>query len=273
MTGELLADDDFAGRSYSRFGLGEGIGLYFTTDPSPIIPSQIGGLEWKLLLGDGNLNNFPGNSGVGHYTCATSGAYWGYPYYTFLKLEILTGPSAGEGPIRTFLEIVPWGAYMEKMPGTDVGHKQGYFSVGFWGHPYLLPKDVSFSNLKAYEGSCEADADGYFASNDKELHPEGPWGEIGSGNITTGCRVEIDDTISELNTDSNWAEGNFKWNIPWRIGYGGQDIADICMMLHHVYSKDNSGKAYIKKSAGPYSKTVYEPDGSLTPSSQLDLFW
>lgn len=90
--------DDFPGRTYKAFGIGEEIELsvIITTDPTlvaradadispaslhvlakastsggahPVItPKEIGGLEWVLESGDGKLVSSPKDDGTGHYT-------------------------------------------------------------------------------------------------------------------------------------------------------------------------------------------------------------
>jgi len=262
LEGVFSPEDDFAGRSYDKYGLAEGIDLNFTTDPPGITASQIGGLKWKKISGTaGDFVPPPGDDGTGHFVCFLDEGS------VTLKLEVLSGPSKGEGPTKQFDVIKPSAAYLIKEPGTEVGHIEDVFSVGFWGWAYLLPRDVSFDELQWSEGSCTADADGYLAEFDGDKHPEGDWFEIGPGNITNGCHVmNMHDKITIYYENQNWAKGDFKWYIPWRIGYCNQLIGTFCTVLQHAYSEDGSGTAYIKKGAGPFSKAV----DAL--SSQEDLF-
>ena len=185
-----------------------------------------------------------------------------------LKLEIKNGSMAGKGPTRTIEVVAPSGVYLIKQPGTVTAHLHGYFSVGFIGWAYLLPRDASFDNLTVSEGEDPPSVDGYFLPDSGEKHTVGSWSGVGPGNIISGSKMELPDFIGILRKRTPYSPGNFKWQIPWRVGTkNGVYIKQFASVLQHFYSLDSSGDAHVKKGAGPFTARLNDPTAEVTPKN------
>ncbi len=153
--------------------------------------------------------------------------------------------------------IAPSSAYMRQTPGTNVIHHQGFISVGFSGEGFLLPTDVSFSNLSFQEGQATATATGFFASANGAVHPPGGVFAVTGCNIVTGCKA-FDDFIFSGDWSPPFANGNFNWPIPWRYVVNGSPV-QFFTANHHMTS-DAAGNATIEKAgAGPFTKNASDP--------------
>ena len=113
LTPVLEPMDNFDGRSLSRFGIGEEINLNYTVEPLSITAAEIGGLEWEQLSGNGVLETDSNNEGVAEFRAATT------PGSVTLKLSVLNGPMAGQGPTRTIEVILPSG----RLSHTEAGNR------------------------------------------------------------------------------------------------------------------------------------------------------
>jgi hypothetical protein len=83
--------DPFAGRSLTKFGVGEELDLGFTTNPARTAAS-FGGLNWGIKSGPATLVNNPGNGGTARVTMGeTAGA---------VVLELRTVALAPDGAQR-----------------------------------------------------------------------------------------------------------------------------------------------------------------------------
>ena len=133
----------------------------------------------------GFLETDSNNEGVAKFRAATT------PGSVTLKLSVVNGPMAGQGPTRTIEVILPSGVRFIQAPGTGIAHVQNIFSVGLFATPCLLPRDVSFDHLSIREESVKAEADGYFLHLNDRPHELGSWHGVGPGNITDGCHVEL----------------------------------------------------------------------------------
>lgn len=254
LTGKLTPQDNFTGRSTTDFGVAEVINLSFTATPA-ITATQAGGLLWKQTTGNGNLTGM--SDGTGTYTAASS------PESVTLKLEIQDGPSKGLGPSSTINVIAPSGAYQVQNPGTNVAHNNGTCSAGFKAITYLLPKNVSFSNIEAREGTTLSTATGWLAPSNNTTHPTGSWLPVANCALSTGCLIQAVDTVyneyPQNYGGTTWGVGDFQWNIPreWRVGTGS--ATQYTTLLHHFVS-DSTGKGTISKDgAGPFSKNASDP--------------
>lgn len=264
LTPVFTPKDNFAGRSLSRFAIAEEIDLNFTVEPPSITAAEIGGLEWEQLSGNGVLETDSNNEGVAEFRAATT------PGSVTLKLSVVNGPMAGQGPTRTIEVILPSGVRFIQAPGTGIAHVQNIFSVGLFATPYLLPRDASFDHLLIREESIKAEADGYFLQDKGKLHEMGRWHGVGPGNITDGCRVNLRDSVAILSNNTPHTEGNFRWLIPWAVGIKQLDppaivkIAEFAVVLQHAYAvEDEPGTAYILKgSLGPFKADLDDPTTS-----------
>jgi hypothetical protein len=251
LTGVFTPQDNFAGRSLTRFGLLENVNLSFTANPS-VTASEVGGLGWIIVTGPGTL---PATSnGETTYTAPAAEAS------TTLKLKINSGPSKDSGPTYNIVTVAPSGAYMIKKPGTGLRHQFGKLGVGFFGNAYLTPKDVSFSRLHFSEGVASASASGYWASLNGAIHPaNGPF-TISGCNIITGC-LAFEDLVDTNDWDPPFGNGNFTWVIPWRYVVGS--IAPSYVRFTdatHYQTAEATGRATIQKAgAGPFEKDDSDP--------------
>lgn len=248
--------DNFANRSQYFYGIAEHVNLSFTASPA-VTAGQAGGLEWKLAVGVGTVSANSAGTGV-----FDAGALGGT---VCLKLEVLSGPSEGLGPQYARYVVAPWGAYMQQMPNTLVWHINGYYSVGWRGHAYLMPKDVSFTNIDFREGECWSTATGYLAVYHHVQHvPTTNWLDVLDGNATDGCRVDSYDQCEMFNPDPNWADGDFNWPIPWQYRVDGGSPVQIIIANHHATS-DSNGTAVLEKRGLSKSTVPSDPSSGYTP--------
>lgn len=252
LDGVFTFEDPFTGRSENKCGLAEVVNLSFTTTPSGITVSQIGGLQWKRISGTGGSVTDDDDDGLGVFTAASSAGV------TFLELRILSGPSKGFGRAKFIDTVAPSG---DMVRTSNLAHTVNTWSVAFEGKIYLTPKDVSFQNLQFREGFTTAVATGYLAVWNGKQHQTGSWMSIGPGNINTGCRVYTIDAVRSGTLGPPYSAGDFIWQIPWefRVGSSGSPVYSF-FRNHHAYSLDASGTAYIEKAgAGPFSKKASDP--------------
>jgi hypothetical protein len=262
LTGTLNPQVYFNGRSNERYGLKEAVNLGFIASPS-VSATQIGGLTWKLISGNGSLNNT--TTGSDTFTVsATSGS-------VTLKLEIQNGPSKQFGPQYSKDVVAPTGASMIKSPDNpNLWHCQNYSSVGFYGEVRLEPKDVSFSNLFFREGGGTSVAQGFYASQNNIPHPPtGFMTPVTDCNITTGCKAFLDQVYTgawPADPILGFYYGDFSWPIVWLYAlnsdldpaFNGQTQFTTAT---HYHESNNIGTASIqKKGAGPFSKVIGDPD-------------
>jgi hypothetical protein len=254
--GVLTADDNFSGRSQTRFGLGELIYLSFTANPARSARA-LGGLRWFLVSGQGTLSSH-GNEGLGTFVAGAS------PGRVRLQLRIMSGPHAGSGPVVEFDVIAPSDAYMVREPGTPLFHAPNTCSVGFAGLTYFLPKDASFKNLQFREDTARAGCSGFFMILNNEIHPQGDWFAIGTGNSATGCRLSVPDSVrlaprEHAPLTPPYRLGEFHWAIPWQYRLGNGPAVTFTTAHQHV-TADAEGTATIqKKGAGPFTRRAGDP--------------
>jgi hypothetical protein len=254
--GVLTADDNFSGRSQTRFGLGELIYLSFTANPARSA-RYLGGLRWFLLNGQGTVSSH-GNDGLGTFLAGAS------PGRVRLQLRVLSGPHVGSVPIVQFDVVAPSDAYMVQEPGTPLFHIPGTCSIGFAGLTYFLPKDVSFKNVQFREDTAPANCSGFFMTLNNTVHPRGDWFAIGSGNIATGCRLSVPDSARLAPSEHApltppYRPGEFHWAIPWQYRVGGRAAVPFTIAHQHV-TVDAAGTATIqKKGAGPFTCRAADP--------------
>src|ERR1044072_2150486 len=256
--GKLTPQDNFTGRSTTDFGVGEVIALSFTATPA-VTAAQAGGLLWKQTVGNGTLT--AATDGTGTYTAHHS------PETVTLKLEIQNGPSKTLGPTKQINIVAPSGGYIVQNPGSGVAHVQFTCSVGFEGRLYLEPRNVSFINVEAREGSTSSTATGWLANSGGTTHATGIWVPVGNCSLGTGCMLQAIDTIYNQYPQgyggTRWGMGEFRWDIPqeWRVGTAA--AAQYTTHLH-LFQSDNAGGASISKGgAGPFQRYPNDPNSSF----------
>jgi hypothetical protein len=243
LTGELVPQDNFRGRSDTRYGINEQVNLSVNIKPA-ITPAQAGGLQWRVVSGGGSTTS--GFDGKSVYTAAET------PGAVTLKLEITSGPSKTQGPTFDRTIVAPESAYMRQMPQTKVSHTQGLCSVGFLGEAFLMPKDVSFSRILFLEGEAFGTGTGFYAYLNGKKHDLGGTTPVSGCNTKTGCKAFEDLVLTE--DPPPFADGEFNWPIPWMYVIDAGDPHSFFIANHHQLS-DAAGTATIEKAgAGPFTK-------------------
>jgi hypothetical protein len=254
--GVLTPRDNFSGRSLERYGVGEEVDLSFTSAPA-VSADDLCGLEWQKSSGGGTLTS--NTDGTGELTVGDA------PGNIQLELKIASGESAGTIVATKIITVVaPSNANMVQAPGTGIWHVHGVASVGFKGHIYLIPRDVSFQNIQFREGTCAGTATGYLSFKNGEVHaPTADDISVGPGDSANGSRVLGVDTVSTGQYPGPFADGTFSWPIPWQYKVGTSALTDFTT-ANHEETVDATGKATIeKKGAGPFEKELDDPSSGF----------
>jgi hypothetical protein len=250
----LLPHDNFCGRSVVRFGVGELIDLSFASSPKSTA-ADLGGLKWFISKGAGTLSGTGGNDGKGLYTAPSSAGS------VTLVLKVVSGHNAGAVVASTTIMIVePTGAKMVQKPGTGILHVNGTWSCAFLGEIFLVPADVSFTNILMREGSVAAVASGFLADLNGHLHEAGALCSVGPGDCASGCKVNIlEDKVVTGILAPPFAVGDFLWDIPWQYSVGGSPLRTFTTAQHHATADANGQATISKKGAGPFSRVPSDP--------------
>lgn len=253
---QLLPHDNFTGRSTFRFGVGEMIDLSFIASAGETADS-LGGLRWFIEQGEGTLTDMGMNDGTAMYAAPANGGP------VMLVLKTVAGDNPGAVVTSADITIVePNDARMIQKPGTDISHVNGTWSCAFLGEVFLLPADVSFTNILMREGTVGAVASGYLGSLTGQIHDASPLCSVGTGDIAQGCKVNIleDQVVTGILTPPPpFADGDFLWAIPWEYSVGNSPLKTFTTAEHHA-TADADGQATIsKKGAGPFSRLASDP--------------
>ncbi len=271
-TGVLIPVDNFSGRNQTMFGVGEVVNLTYLASATA---ADYGGLQWTLQ-GPGTISQT--GSGNGVYTAppiATVGTN------VVLRLEIMSGPLQGQGKDYPITVTPPTGAYLKQSIGTTIRHTMGLVGVAFQGRPYILPKEVSFSNASWGEGSNVGVATGFYArscakvpfpchSLNGAIHPVRPLFRVLGCNITNGCQAEAVDTVDSGDDSPNpvppfpspFTIGDFTWSLPWQYAVGTSGRTTFATAIHHQ-SVDVNGTATIEKMGLSFSRAINDPTNSV----------
>jgi hypothetical protein len=269
----LTPQDNFAGRSRSRFGIGEEVNLGFiTANPAGRTAASFGGLNWSVEGTNATVANAGGNNGLGTLKVGSKGEL------ITLKLKVATGARANTVVAsRRIPVIVPSAAHMEQQ-GAGLRHYSGFPSVGFLGNVYFYPKDVSFKWVQWKEGYGQALSSGAFLNmpwgTTPHLHVDDRrspgalkkfiWCGI-TGGTAKGSVVNVPDQVysGALRNRPNYAQpSEFTWNIPWfyKCTNPNGDEMPLTTAVQHA-TCDATGKMTIeKKGAGPFSANKNDPD-------------
>lgn len=233
LNGVVTPDNDFAGRSNSRFGILEQMSPGFSASP-PVTAAQAGGLRWRIAsVGVGNGTLAPVDDGAGVYNAPDTAKT------VTLKLEVLNGPSKGGGPTRDLTIVQPVGGFIRRIGG--IRHTFNSWSVGFLGEIHVTPSDVSFFNLSFYEDVAPGNASGWLAEFNSP-HPRSKlMVRIDSKNVVN----ELDEIYSGRKFGP-CGDGEWLWDIPWRIHTDtGRDF--VFAIIRQRATSDVFGKATISK--------------------------
>src|SRR5262245_325979 len=269
--GTLTPEDNFAGRSTRDFGIGESITLGFRDDDGTSTPDRaqrLGGLRWELVSGGGTLAAY-NNNGVGGYTApATAGT-------VVLRLRRLSGP-ANRQTIGTYtLNVVaPRGASIVRDTSAPLYHLQNTCSVGFLGLIYLSPRNVSFRGLIVREGTCRANATGFFRCYDGLQHSPGDPNVAGGGNLQTGCPLTDPDSVRmapdhrrspPVTLGPPFDTGDFLWRIQWYYRVGSAPEVPFIVAEQHAIAEP-SGRCRIEKlGSGLISASAADASSAYAP--------
>jgi glycosyltransferase involved in cell wall biosynthesis len=267
VNGVLTADDNFAGRSKTNFGVAELIHLSFTSSPSRTA-AQLGGLRWVQASGPaGTLSNNTGNGNADFIAPATPGSVG-------LQLVVVSGPNAGGVVFRTTITVIaPSDAVMIQEPGTSLRHTSGQWGITFYGHIFLRPTNVSFHRITMNEGggpTVTAVSSGFLTPLDSPAHAVGADVPVGPGNLANGCQVLGVDTVGHIDLPGPFSVGDFLWAIPWQFKVGGGASTTFTTANHHT-TADAAGTATISKKSTTFTRAVGDPTvptiTSITPAT------
>jgi hypothetical protein len=256
ISAQLSPHDNFPGRSTFRFGVGELIDLSFFASAGETAES-FGGLKWFIAQGGGNLTEMGANNGTALFAARADGG----PVTLVLKTVAGGNPDTIMASVDITI-VEPSDARMEQKPGSNILHVNGTWSCAFLGEIFLLPTDVSFTNILMREGSVPAVASGYLASLNGQIHDASPLCSVGPGDIAAGCKVNIleDQVVTGILTPPPpFADGDFRWDIPWEYNVGNSALKVFTTAQHHA-TADRNGQATIsKKGVGPFSRMASDP--------------
>ena len=206
--GTLTPEDNFTGRSLSKYGVGEVVLLSMTTDPAISTAGHV--FFWELAPGSQGTLSSADTQGNAIYTAPAS------PCEVELVLKYTDSADVSHViELHTLQIIEPSGAYMVQKPGSNIKHTNGFWDVGFHGHFFLLPTDVSFKNIQFREGTVPAVATGWLAHWNNQVHATGVAVSVSQGNSTTGCQVLGQDQVYSGRKAPPFGNGTFHWPIPW----------------------------------------------------------
>lgn len=273
-TAVITPVDNFAGRSMTRFGVGEEIDLGFTTNPPGRTAASFGGLTWAIKSGNGTLVNSPGNVGTARLTMANMSGT--------VVLELRTVAMQPVTKLTKTLWVVePSGAVMTNEPGAAHFHRQYTASAGFLGAIHLQPVDVSFYRCQWREGASTPVGTGSLAvsvsplgaTTQQELenlgsnvrHPVmGTWFDVLTGDSVLGCKVNCNDRVKSLTISPPYAVGTFYWDIPWLFRVKGNNPAEKTFFTaRHEESVTATGQMTISKAG--YQVVCNAADLNSTP--------
>ncbi len=268
--GVLTPVVDFEGRSYTRYGVCETINLSCTITPSSLTEADIGGLQWDIHAGGGELTG--GSGGTGSYVCSED------PGQFVLKLFISAGPFVGQKEKKKEADKdAPTKVNCEQAPNTTIWHVNGTASAGFKSVAYYEPKNVDFSGIVTREESCFPDKmTGGMIQFEKdqnqwpkgEEHPQGDWGGVDeAGKDGKGSKEKAIDIVKSHYYEKKYWEkdSEFNWPIPW--SYKKKGTAGNGRPLFTVnqnWTWDAAGTLTISKPRGEFSKTTKQDDATET---------
>ncbi len=255
-TGVLTPSNNFDGRSLTRLGLGE-TGTLSTRPATGVNLADLTPLIWAVASGSDfiSISNIDTSNGTADFQAKDK------PGQAILTLKSNTGCTA----TLTVDVIAPTGAYQVQCGDKITFKSPVFFSVTTKNNTYLLPKDVSFNQIRVREGTCPGVGTGS-QEKDKTPHPSWPPVSVSDGNIVTGCLVEGPnpaDVGCGLPFDGVRAtdyltigEGTFIWDIPWEYSIGSVSNQPFTKLLYRVVF---DGKRGVTISKGGVSASYTAP--------------
>lgn len=264
--GILTPVDSFAGRSFSRFGVGEVINLdFFSIPPRPA--ADFGGLQWFRASGTGTLTAVTA-AGTATYTAPAAADT------VTLELRVASGATAGRVVVTRVISIVePSAVRMVAVAGSAPGFSltgtipAGTWGAGFQANVFVDPKDVSFQGVVFGEGTVASVVTGSFQGS--FVHPTNTFGPGHAGNAATGTPVSppVDNIVSERRGPAatlpllgpTCGASDFLWAIPWEFRVAGgprTPFAGGFTANHHVTSTFFCEARIEKGGAGPFCRRI-----------------
>ena len=267
VTGTVTARDNFAGRSTTRFGVGETIDLNFASLPARPA-ADFGGLRWVRAAGGGTLV-VPADDGTGTYTAPATADT------VRLELQVAGGATAGRViSSHTISIVLPNGVRLTEVPGSPPGFTfagptpAGTWGVGFQANVFVNPRDVSFQGVVFGEGTVVGvvTPPGSFLSPFAgAVHAVNTFGPAHGGNATTGTPVSppVDNIFNTGLAPSGSFFGvptcgtsDFLWAIPWEFSVAGGARTRFTTANHHVTSTFFCDGTIEKGGAGPFCRRL-----------------
>jgi len=264
LTPRLTPEDNFSGRSYSTFGVGEWVDFDCLVTPGDLPLSSIPLIDWTST-NQVNLIN------TGHGQAQLRGPSSGMQ--VTVKLDVNSGPSIRSWEYNllyvppTAVDYVPsTRSYIHpntgEVLGTNIWHQQFTASVGRILEVYLQPANCSFSRIRWREGFAPVRvATNYLSFKANENHPQGNWAPVSRGNAQTGCKVVGFDTCSTGIYGQNQPRsvfqpygGEFGYDIPLQYEVDGLEVFYVATAVYtEIVLSDGSAHIY-KKQTGPFIK-------------------
>ena len=287
----MVANDDFAGRSETQFGVGE-IAQIFANP----VPAVSAGLKWSA---SGVANLFDDGNGTGDgqfFAGVQSGG-------TSFTVTIQQGPSKGKTKQISATSVTPSAITEVKDPGREEYHTVGSYrganggtvlgnaSAGFAGIIHVTPTNVSFTAIQVRETDVTATtATGDLASATSLYHSGGTdgmggggpnpnvrWNSVSSGDAKLGCIVGAGDDQVIVDAPPSifpppYHGGDADYEIPFNYRVRNLDgtytpsttLPGTVSQTEHI---GNDGAATISKGGTTSSKNLTDPaeDLSLLP--------
>jgi len=264
--GILTPADNFAGRSFSRFGVGEVINLdFFSIPPRPA--ADFGGLQWVRAAGTGTLTAVTA-VGTATYTAPATADT------VTLELRVAAGATAGRVVVSRTISIVePSAVRMVAVAGTAPSFSlsgpipAGTWGAGFQANVFVDPRDVSFLGVVFGEGTVASVVTGSFQGS--FVHPVNTFGPGHAGNAATGTPVSppVDNIVSERRGPAGTVPlfgpfcgaSDFLWAIPWEFSVAAgprTPFAGGFTANHHVTSTFSCEARIEKGGAGPFCRRI-----------------
>ncbi|MDR2438225.1 MAG: hypothetical protein LBE12_02485 [Planctomycetaceae bacterium] len=207
----VTPNTSFSGRSNSRFGLGETATVTILDENQEEVPDdQIETLE---IIGNSDTMTINANKITAGWVPGT------------VQIHAIVN---GTDISYTVAVIEPSGIYQNLKSGSVFSRYPNNIGGGFKAFTFLLPKDVSFHNLKVVEGNCKEDANGIWKGKVGPHLRNEQWGDkiasVGKGNIQKGSQVlgpnsdksdMIQFVIPRLPNNVQNETGGIIWMIPW----------------------------------------------------------
>lgn len=267
MIGILIPRDNLAGRSTTRFGVGEIIDLNFFSFPAASA-AAFGGLEWHLVSGGGTLAGVT-PAGTATYTAPAAAAP------VTLELRVAAGATAGRViSTHAIIIVTPDSVGITAIPGTapSTSVTAGVIPVGtpgagFLGNVFVGPKDVSFKGVMFGEGTVAGvvtPAGSFLRSLSGAPHPVNTFGPAHGGNSATGTAVSPppdnpaiqDGPVRTVLGVRVCGASDFLWVIPWEFSVCGGPRTPFATANQHATTTLFCDATIEKAGAGPFCRTI-----------------